>query len=1024
MNAKDWTHIEELFHDARELPPEARGAYLAEACVANPAWQAEVESLLAAHSSANLLGEFIPALAAEWVAQAHPLVGRTLGRYQIQSLLGEGGMGEVFLAQDTQLGRRAALKLLPERFTTDAARVRRFEQEARAVLALNHPNIVTLFDLGQADGAFFMATEYVEGETLRQRLRTQGALPAAEALELTLQIAAALTAAHAAGIIHRDIKPENVMIRRDGYVKVLDFGLAKVADPFVDDTDSADQSSLTDTGAVMGTARYMSPEQARGLRVDARTDVFSLGVVLYEMLAGRAPFNGQTRSDLLVEILTVPPPPLVETAPATPAALETILHKALAKEVAARYATMQELADALKVVADELAFSGRAARALPVVSASPTVAKEPSSDRAKLMRQLVLVLAGAVALVGAVSWYLVKRESRTFEAALLARLKFTPVTSWQTEPNSPLSVLSTSSDGKFLALSKSHAGQSDIYVQQLNGGQPRKVTDDVWEDDSPIWSPDGQQLAYLSQRNGKTELWVIPSFGGGGQLLKTFETVPRWLTSWSRDGRRLYYEVDAHLYTLEMATRETRCVTTFLSNKAGPNAFAVSLNDQWLAYVDRVGGVKQLFVVPLAGGVAVQITHEGEENDNPLWLPDGERLLYSSKRNGVRQICMAYRDARKPVQITFGHEDMVPWEITQDGHTIYYREERVEADIYTLDAVTKVERQTVSDIKPNYFPVVSPDGRTLLWQQASDTSQLLSSEIFANNLATGDQLRLAANGFDPRWSPRGGQIAFLRRQGAAYQLWTVRPDGAEAQMLVGELSVSPSLALQPLGWIHSTRYAWAPDGQRLVYSAVRGGISNLFVSPADSFNEAQVTQNADASLRLLNPLWSPNGRELIYVARNASSALPPYTIQLFDGEHTRTLWQADVQLRLLGWLPNSTSLLVGVTTTIPLLEPVTVELLELTLTGKRTPLLGPFAETYLPNVVLAPNGKQVAYVARQDNADNVWLVSLETGQRQKLTANTDANRNLGCLTWSSQANQLCYIKQSNTTSIRMIENFQ
>src|SRR5262247_3322472 len=275
-----------------------------------------------------------------------------IAHYRILSKLGAGGMGEVYLAEDTKLGRKVALKLLPAEFTTDAVRVRRFEQEARAASALNHPNIITIHEIGEvrteAGATHYIVTEYVEGETLRQRLmkELQGRLSLAEALDMAPQIAAALATAHEAGIAHRDIKPENVMVRRDGIVKVLDFGLAKLtesASPLVDSQAPTLAKDNTDAGVVMGTPRYMSPEQARGEKVDVRTDIFSLGAMLYEMVTGRKPFEGETVSDVIAEILKSEPPPLKEVRPELPSELQRIVSKALAKERGGRYQVINDL---------------------------------------------------------------------------------------------------------------------------------------------------------------------------------------------------------------------------------------------------------------------------------------------------------------------------------------------------------------------------------------------------------------------------------------------------------------------------------------------------------------------------------------------------------------------------------------------------------------------------------------------------------------------------------------------------------
>ncbi len=282
--------------------------------------------------------------------------GTRLNRYEILAPLGAGGMGEVYLARDTQLDRKVALKLLPERFTQDPDRLRRFIQEAKAVSALNHPNIVTIHEIGSVDGAHFMATEFVEGQTLRQQI-AHARLETSTALEIAVQVTSALMAAHEAGIIHRDIKPDNIMLRRDGYVKVLDFGLAKLTEPLASSVgNEAPTLFLGDTnpGTVLGTVTYMSPEQARGLKVDARTDIFSLGVVLYEMITGRVPFTGATMSDVLVSILERDPLPLSNSVSAVPPELERIVAKALVKDREARYQTARDLFLDLKRLKQQL----------------------------------------------------------------------------------------------------------------------------------------------------------------------------------------------------------------------------------------------------------------------------------------------------------------------------------------------------------------------------------------------------------------------------------------------------------------------------------------------------------------------------------------------------------------------------------------------------------------------------------------------------------------------------------------------
>ena len=368
MTPERWQQINQLFHSALEHERGQRAAFLAAACAGDDeALRAEVASLVASHEQAeSFIERDASDVAAELLAGGNNRLGagQQLGHYTITALLGAGGMGEVYLAEDLTLGRRIALKLLPAKFTTDAERVHRFEQEARAASALNHPNIVTIHEIGRADSTHFIATEFIDGETLRASLAGTR-LKLDELLDIATQVASALAAAHEAGIVHRDIKPENIMLRRrDQIVKVLDFGLAKLAARPAAAVDAeAPTKALVKTGAgvVMGTVQYMSPEQARGAEVDARTDIWSLGVVLYEMVTCRAPFEGETPSHVIVSLMESEPPPLTRSAQ-VPAELERIVTKALRKKREERYQAASDLALDLKSLKQELEVEARLKR--------------------------------------------------------------------------------------------------------------------------------------------------------------------------------------------------------------------------------------------------------------------------------------------------------------------------------------------------------------------------------------------------------------------------------------------------------------------------------------------------------------------------------------------------------------------------------------------------------------------------------------------------------------------------------------
>ena len=357
MTPERWQQVEEVLQAALDRPPHERASFLNEACSTDEELRQEASSLIDAYDEA---GEFIeePAIAHD----AHVLIsnhqqnniGREIGPYQIIERLGAGGMGEVYLAQDRRLDRQVALKILPAYFVSDEARLRRFQTEARAASALNHPNILTIHEVGEVDQLHFITTEFIDGQTLRE-LIAQEHLSLVEVLEIAIQVAEALTAAHAAGIVHRDIKPENIMRRRSGLVKLLDFGIAKLLEP--PSSDSKTAKTQTETGVVLGTVGYMSPEQARALPVDERTDIWSLGVVLYEMLAYRPPFVGATRMDTMVAILERAPAPLFQFANNTQpfsSELQRVVSKALDKEIDKRYQAAPEILADLKNVRQQL----------------------------------------------------------------------------------------------------------------------------------------------------------------------------------------------------------------------------------------------------------------------------------------------------------------------------------------------------------------------------------------------------------------------------------------------------------------------------------------------------------------------------------------------------------------------------------------------------------------------------------------------------------------------------------------------
>jgi serine/threonine protein kinase len=424
MSSERWQKIDQLFHAALEQDASQRTAFVSQACGADHALQSEIESLLASHQEAD---GFIETPAADVAADllvdgaTQLTTGQSVGPYRIDSLLGEGGMGEVYLADDIRLNRKIALKLLPPHFTVNPDRVRRFEREARAASALNHPNIVTIYEIGQSDSAHFIATEFVDGKTLRQMINEQP-LKLSETLNVAIQVAGALMGAHAAGIVHRDIKPENIMVRSDGYVKILDFGLAKLTEQQTAETETETPTLLqSNPGLVMGTVQYMSPEQARGKKVDARSDIWSFGIVLFELLAGRVPFAGETPSHVMVSLMEDELPPLTTYAD-VPAELDRIVTKALGKKPRERYQTASELARDLKNLKQELQLEARLKGVLETVPTSNRRTTKSDGQTGAQASSLAAVATETVALQArptSTAEYLV-REIKTHRTLALA----------------------------------------------------------------------------------------------------------------------------------------------------------------------------------------------------------------------------------------------------------------------------------------------------------------------------------------------------------------------------------------------------------------------------------------------------------------------------------------------------------------------------------------------------------------------------------------------------------------------------
>jgi eukaryotic-like serine/threonine-protein kinase len=849
-----WRRVETLYQAALELDEAKRAAFLDQACAGDEAMRSEVVSLLASHEEA---GNFLSAPAIQVAAKAiaseqdDVVSGGAIGPYKMIQLIGRGGMGEVYLAQDTRLGRRVALKLLPSYFTRDAERLRRFQQEARTASALNHPNVITIFEIGEANAIHFIATEYIEGETLRQRIARQ-AVDVSAALAVAIQMAGALEAAHNAGIVHRDIKPENIMLRPDGIVKVLDFGLAKLAErrePLDPESPAASWLS-TDPGVVMGTASYMSPEQARGLKVDARTDIFSLGVVLYEMISGRAPFQGATTSDVIAAILTEEPPPLAPYLAGVPEKFQWIVDKALAKDREARYQTAAALLADLKKLQKQLEFrleqqpyapplqsrvGTTAATAMQtVIDTGDRQLRQPTdASLAQRTSGVAGIVTGikrhkritalvALAMVAAITlalYWIISRGRSANQATPFGAFKVSRLTT-----TGKASFAAISPDGKYAVHVMGTAGQPSLWLRHIATGSDKEIVPAIRGTMSGLrFSKDGSYIYYVQFIKDEVILYRVPVLGGMPQkLVADIDTA----ISFSPDGAQMTYvrgmplEGQAVLMIANADGSGEQRLASFAILHAYPSLSA-SLLQTWGPGWSPDGetivmGVRDsdpnvfnwnLVAVNVKDGAKRQLTSQRWSSIGQMaWLADGQGLIVAAAEHPIYS----------PHQL---------WHITYpDG----------------------VVRKITNDLN-NYIGVsLTADGNSLITVQSEQLSNVWSAMDGDWSHAS----QLTSNNHDGvfgvTWTP-DARILYTSIATGRREIWAVNADGT------GQKQVTPDPGLEG-------RPIATPDGRYIVFVSNSTGTSHLWRCDMDGGNPKQLTNGYGDS----SPTCSPDSRWVYY----------------------------------------------------------------------------------------------------------------------------------------------------------------
>lgn len=957
MTPERWQQVKEIFNSAISYRPEERGLFISQACSGDDALRSEVESLIASHErSGSFIDEPAFAIAAPFLVDENSELkpGHTVGSFEIISFISRGGMGEVYLAEDKRLGRKVALKLLPAAFTKDDDRLRRFEQEARSASALNHPNIITIFEIRQAGSSHVIATEFVEGETLRTRVN-RAPLTISEALDIAIQVADALAAAHKAGIIHRDIKPENIMLRPDGYVKVLDFGLAKLseqASPAVA-SEAPTIQVRTGSGIVIGTAGYMSPEQARGLGVDNRSDIFSLGAVIYEMLARRKPFEGDTPSDTLAAILKTEPPSLSRVLPGVPAELTRIVTKCLKKDREERYQVVKDLWLDLKALKQELDFQktrGGETLSPAAVAAEPTAVfaePRPTVERSGISRiteslsieikrnkfgaALALVLIASVLAASGFGIYkLLQREKNVahFWDISLARLT-----------NSGNAIDATiSPDGKYVVYVLSDRSSQSLWIRQVSTANDKLIVQPA-----PVgyfgvtFSPDGNDLYYVIKQNlDAGTLYRIPALGGTPVKLLARIDGP---VTFSPDGKQFAfvrgnYPTPGHSALV-------------IANIDGTGERDLAVKD----YPDRFSPI--FFT-------------------GPAWAPDGKSLAAAVATVGgstkILSFSLADGKEQNLSQQSWPFAGRVNWLPDMTGLIVVAGDSTALAQLWLINYPEGTSRRITNDLGTYRSIGLTQDGKKLTTVQAQGLVNLWivpsDDPSKAERLPTGNVSFYSSSGNNVSWTP-SGSIVFVSNEGGNPNIWTVKPDGSERKQLTANNAVNFSPVV-------------SSDGKYIVYTVWRNGKRNLWRMNVDGSNPVQLTSGVRDSF----PNITPDNRWVIYVA---------------PGDAKPTLWKVSIDGGTPVQITDHVVTMGVVSPDGKLIAYTYPESADSSAPPNRLAVMsfdgGPALKTFnilatgtvLSIVQWSHDGKSLLYTVSANNVTNVWSQPLDGGPQKQVT---------------------------------------